>query len=70
MANAKKCDRCGKYYTPYLESELEKFAASVKKAFVLDPILSRTEEAADLWDLCSDCRESFASWFAMKGEDD
>lgn len=70
MADAKKCDRCGKYYTPYLESELDKFAASVKKAFALDPNTSKMEVLANVWDLCSDCRESFARWFAMKGEDD
>ena len=69
MANAKKCDRCGKFFVPYIESEIDKFVVSLRKSFGLAPYASKIELAADMWDLCSDCRDSFARWFAMKGED-
>lgn len=69
MANAKMCDRCGKYYTPCPESDLDKVAASIRKAFCIEPSVSKTDVLADVWDLCSDYRDSFVRWFAMKGED-
>lgn len=61
--NAKKCDRCGKFYEFYkIESQGEyiKGTAGIIK-------ISRTQfgcknEVAD-YDLCRDCAESFQSWF-------
>lgn len=66
MADAKKCDRCGKYYTPFdsTGSPLEALAASLAKlqSFSIEMVKPNC-------DLCPDCLKSFKRWFDMKEGD-
>ena len=66
MADAKKCDRCGKYYTPSIlfESPLEMLAANLSKVSSF-----RVEAVVPNCDLCPDCTKSFERWFDMKEGD-
>lgn len=62
MANAKKCDRCGKLYEetrtyPFPQIKIvDEFSASNQRAYL----------ELDELDLCFDCRLSFFDW--MKGD--
>lgn len=62
MANAKKCDRCGKLYEyeriyPYPEIKIvDEFSASSQRGYL---------NLEDL-DLCKDCIKSFFNWIAKE----
>ena len=74
MANAKKCDRCGKFYikqTPLEMSVLENAANTLKESIdillqkhTLDAVhfLARVQKECDF---CPDCADSFKKWFSM-----
>lgn len=66
MADAKKCDRCGGYYTPFVPSgnPLEMLAVSLSEVSGF-----RVEAVAPNCDLCPDCKKSFERWFDMKEGD-
>lgn len=66
MANAKLCDRCGRYFNPLeMEHVMCRFQNPVfqtKKDVAEGTVLSRLldDEPADAWvDLCASCAEDF-----------
>ena len=63
MADAKKCDRCGRYYQKQSEqdmSSLEYLANSILDA--LRPKYKIQTAVETLIDLCPCCSESFRRW--------
>ena len=60
MASARKCDRCGKYYTGKDSPEIRFFADnadSFRTAHIYD------EYACDYVDLCPECVSEFNTWW-------
>lgn len=63
MANAKKCDRCGKFYERY-DTDVNGFPANslaVLKEATLDELLDRAKLRFFI-DLCPDCMNDFTKW--------
>ena len=56
MANAKKCDRCGNFYTLPLDSIYVKTVNG-------DPTVVSIGNNHNGLDLCEDCRVSFIDWW-------
>lgn len=69
MADAKKCDRCGKYYMPSVsvKSPLEVLAESLSVASGSREEMKNAIGKA--CDLCPDCMNSFERWFDMEEGD-
>ena len=64
--NAKKCDRCGRYYDKNTEHLIGgnipiRYAAGVQ-------IYDNSEADRKAWDLCDDCLMEFFNWVNMKKE--
>lgn len=57
---AKKCDRCGKFYESYGNSEMNGVYI-ISKFDVRESIIKNI-------DLCRECMNSFIKWYEMKGE--
>ena len=51
MANAKKCDRCGKYYTEAEEGVFDQIAKAFSISFKTERT-KLTEKIAELMDFC------------------
>ena len=67
MANAKQCDRCGKYYTKVEEGAF----CHLLKAFADDfktERTKRTQTIVELMDFCPSCSKSFKKWMNGKEE--
>ena len=67
MANAKKCDRCGKLFEPYLKLDGYKNPQEFVKLNVMH--INMDKQRLNLnknvcIDLCNECHESFSRWLA------
>ena len=58
MANAKKCDRCGKLFEPYIDDE--KFT----KLIILAQNIDSGQHRIGSYDLCKECNDSFLKWLS------
>ena len=56
MANAKKCDRCGKLFEPYIDDD--KFI----KLIILAQNIDCGRHTIGSYDLCKECNDSFSKW--------
>lgn len=56
MAEAFKCDRCGRFYTKYSDS----YIVSYKVAKIVENCI--VKDTYKELDLCLDCSESLAEW--------
>lgn len=65
MANAKKCDRCGKYYTEVEADVFDQIAKNFSNLFKTERT-ERTETIAELMDFCPSCSKSFKKWMVGK----
>ena len=59
MANAKKCDRCGKLFEPYIYNINE----GCKVPSMYTNILVKNISLAE-YDLCKECNDSFLEWLS------
>lgn len=59
--NAKKCDRCGKFYMPQLKKE--NLVISLEKA------VRQEKHITDICDLCPDCVKAFYDWLRSANND-
>lgn len=57
MSEAKRCDRCGRYYQLDNSNEEDNFAAMA----LIDRRIIRTDVT---YDLCRECRKELNEWFA------
>lgn len=66
MANAKKCDRCGRYYDSNVLSAMQSAAAALEKLkrSLQQEAVKQIEENVDL---CPQCVNSLKRWY--KGKD-
>lgn len=58
MADAKKCDRCGKLFEPYMDDE--KFT----KLIILAQNIDFGQRRIGSYDLCKECNDSFLEWLS------
>lgn len=63
MADAKKCDRCGKLYEPYNKSRLYGTMRVSAFAFMIE---NRGYSLDERYDLCPDCMKFLQKWFKGK----
>lgn len=71
--NAKKCDRCGKYYILHKKSEEKKCSLSLKiaKTFNRNPELEGQSYIDNIaYDFCFDCTKEFESFMAKKNKEE
>lgn len=72
MANAKKCDRCGKLYEPYDIFRITPSKPRLRKAirkYVFSPSYMGDSILTIDWsgvDLCKDCQKELIDWFHIK----
>ena len=67
MADAKKCDRCGKLFEPYLKLDGFKNPKEFAKLNVMHINIDKQRVNPDenvFIDLCNECHESFSKWLA------
>lgn len=67
MADAKKCDRCGKLFEPYLKLDGYKNPQEFIKLNVMHVNMDKrrvNQDKSVLVDLCNECHESFSRWLA------
>lgn len=67
MANAKKCDRCGKLFEPYLkfDEEDENPHEFIKLSITHADLSNKIYQNKNVYvDLCNECYESFSKWLA------
>lgn len=69
MVDAKKCDRCGKFYIDNTET-IEKILDSIKCYFGVDDTEPQKfiNHVCTNYDLCKDCKHSLLIWFKMGKE--
>ena len=60
MANAKKCDRCGKLFEPYIDDK--KFT----KLIILAQNIDSGQHRIGSYDLCKECNDSFSKWLTKQ----
>lgn len=66
MANAKKCDRCGRFYDGIImDTELDAYGNYIEHITVLRTNRFNGRMGEDKYDLCSDCCRAFVEW--LKG---
>ena len=58
MADAKKCDRCGKLFEPYIDDK--KFT----KLIILVQNIDSGQHRNGSYDLCKECNDSFLKWLS------
>nr|DAP31923.1 MAG TPA: GLI-Kruppel family member HKR3-C2H2 domain, GLI-Kruppel family member [Caudoviricetes sp.] len=68
MANAKKCDRCGKLFEPYWKLDGHKNPQEFVKLLVMHTDLDNKNYPSEnvYVDLCNECHESFSRWLAKQ----
>lgn len=70
MADAKKCDRCGKLFEPYIKSDERLNPNQYTEIIVRDAFVGRSSYNNDRYfDLCSECSESLDKWINFFKED-
>ena len=73
--DAKKCDRCNKYYDKYVglnerdekENVYQRYEIPYNRLVVCNSIYSKTGPDSS-FDLCPDCMMEFDKWINKKGE--
>lgn len=60
MSDAKKCDRCGGFYTLHIENEEDNIAGI--------SLLDKYDRVQQSLDLCQECRKKLMRWLEKKGE--
>ena len=65
MANAKKCDRCGRYYEERMATAIENLAEGITK-LVSFPQPAIIEVIEQFVDLCPECSDSLKRWMREK----
>lgn len=65
MANAKKCDRCGKLFEPYNIDEGHKVPSRYMNILLRNALIDQStyKEPHD-YDLCKECNDSFLKWLS------
>lgn len=61
MADAKRCDRCKDYYTPFTNSEIVDMGKIDGR--ILEKITIHTYGMQRHLDICSKCSNEFRNWF-------
>ena len=70
MADAKKCDRCGKLFEPYIKSDGRLNPDQYTEIMVRDAFIGKSSYNNDgYFDLCSECSESLDKWIKFFKED-
>ena len=67
MADAKKCDRCGKLFEPYLkfDEEGKDKHEFIKLSIMHEDLDNKIYQSKNVYvDLCNECYESFSKWLA------
>ena len=74
--NAKKCDRCGKFYIPYygfgdggkdwVGNKVHKY---IFNGLNLIQEIEVDKDIVNDIDLCQECAQDFANWLEMKGDE-
>lgn len=63
MADAKKCDRCGKLFEPYIKSDERLNLNQYTEIMVRDAFVGKSSYNNDRYfDLCHECSESLNKW--------
>ena len=69
MADAKKCDRCGKLFEPYLKSDRYKNPNKYICVIAIDKIVSANRyDNQTQMDLCQECAKSLDKWVKLGGD--
>ncbi len=63
MANAKKCDRCGKYYD-------RNHVKSMNGNFVTSIFINSTPQYRRVFDLCDECIVDLYKFLGLEGKDE
>ena len=62
---AKKCDRCGMFYTPYNQNSWE----NANNIYLCQEKMKEKENCTEKkYDLCPDCMRSLQEWLKRDGE--
>lgn len=69
MADAKKCDRCGKYYQEVEPNAFESLANAISRMVIPQKVLKPIYTIEKMLDLCPSCSKSLKKWL-MEVEDD
>ena len=59
MALARKCDRCGNFYNPYISRTIKGDFNALK---LINCYLTNDFYSNRIYDLCPDCLDSFIKW--------
>lgn len=63
MADAKKCDRCGKLFEPYIKSDERLNPNQYTEIIVRDAFVGKSSYNNDIYfDLCPECSEFLNKW--------
>ena len=62
MADAKKCDRCGKYYQKAQPTALESLADSLRAIVTPQRVTAQISVIETFLDLCPSCSKSLRIW--------
>lgn len=62
MADAKKCDRCGKLFEPYLVQSGFIDPRKFTELSVMEMDMDKVVNEREYFDLCDECHESFKNW--------
>lgn len=65
MANAKKCDRCGKFYESY-HTDVNGYSANAIFVAHETSITYKERDIRFVLDLCPECMNSFTKWLNEK----
>lgn len=68
MADAKKCDRCGGFYTEVEPNALDLVAAALRQLPDVGKLQAKQAVVEKFLDLCPSCSASLARW--LKGKED
>ena len=68
MANAKRCDRCGKFYQEVDPNGIEALANAFRRFGTPQRVLQQIYVIEKFLDLCPSCSESLKRW--AKGNED
>ena len=67
MADAKKCDRCGRYYQEVEPTALDSLAQAMSPLLVPGHVYAKRSIIEKFLDLCPSCSKSLEKW--LKGKE-
>lgn len=70
MANAKKCDRCGKYYQEFEPNAFDSLANVIRSRVTPDGVRKQIYAIEKLLDLCPSCLRSLRKWVGTKEDEE